>query len=311
MNRRDYAPGQVLTLDAFFRRAPKREDPPPEDPPADEMPPEDAPAPEDAPPEEPPPEDDRAEGDPAPEDAPVEPAPEDAPAEEPPPEVPEGDPMMSDEEAAKTPSHFVASTSKADRYSSIIRQNWRLDAYKVNPVVLYSHDGQGRLPIGRGMVEIVNGQLEVDIEWDQMDPFARQVAGKVKRGFINAVSVRFAPGGVSWRDELPEDDPEYGDGPIFDSPELLEISLAAVPGNAETLATARTAPRDLDALAAALVPKIVAGIRAAAAKAPAAPAKPAAPATPTRAPAPKPTPKPATPADAWRVWGWPSSEPKK
>lgn len=308
MNRRDYAPGQVYRLDAFARRAPKREDPPPEDPPADEMPPEDAPAPADAP-AEPPPEDDRAEGDPVPEDAPAEPAPEDAPAEEPPPEAPEGDPAMSDEEAAKTPSRFVASTAAPDRYGSIIRQDWRLDAYRANPVVLLQHDGYSRLPIGRGTVEVVNGQLEVVVEWDAADPLARSVAGKVKRGFLNAVSVGFSPGSVGFRDELPEDDPDYGEGPILSSCELLEISVVTVPGNSAAVVSERNAPRDLDALAAALVPKIVAGLRAAA-KPPPAPAKPAAPAPkPTPATAPKRAAVDPT-LDAWRKAGWTTPEPK-
>ena len=61
---------------------------------------------------------------------------------------------------------FVASTATPDRYGDIIDQRgWDLENYKKNPVVLLNHDSS-QLPIGRGVVNVKEGQLVIDVEFD-------------------------------------------------------------------------------------------------------------------------------------------------
>ena len=61
---------------------------------------------------------------------------------------------------------FVASTANADRYGDIINQNgWDLDKFRANPVILLNHNANA-LPIGKGEVEVIDGRLMVDVEFD-------------------------------------------------------------------------------------------------------------------------------------------------
>lgn len=95
------------------------------------------------------------------------------------------------EEETEGPIRFVASTEDMARDGLIIEaQGWQLEDYRLNPVVLWAHDYWGeRLPLGRAEVEIVEGRLIAEVVFDQADDFARQVEGKYRRGFLNAVSV--------------------------------------------------------------------------------------------------------------------------
>ena len=132
---------------------------------------------------------------------------------------------------------FVASTSNPDRYGDIINQKgWQLEKYRKNPVILLNHNAS-QLPIGRGEVEIVDGQLLVDIEFDMDDPVAANVARKTKNGFMSAVSVGFNAVESISRSDLPSDNPYYAkSGYFFDKAELLEISIVTIPANGEAVA---------------------------------------------------------------------------
>jgi HK97 family phage prohead protease len=86
-----------------------------------------------------------------------------------------------------------ASGKKADGYD-IRPESWDLRRYLKNPTVLWSHDTAGRaaLPIGRTRnlwTDAVG--LMAEIEFDLVDEFAAQVAGKVDRGFLRSTSVNF------------------------------------------------------------------------------------------------------------------------
>ena len=155
----------------------------------------------------------------------------------------------------KTITTFVASTDVEDRYSDIISQeSWRLDAYKANPVVPIDHSYSVESVVGRAIelrVEdmVINGvarkALVVDIEWDMASEEGAAVAGKVERGFINAVSVGFRSHRQTWRAKMPKDHVAFGqDGYYLEENELYEISVVAVPANPEALAqrAARSAP---------------------------------------------------------------------
>ncbi len=126
--------------------------------------------------------------------------------------------------AGATVYRFVASTSNPDREGDRVMQDWRLAAFKQNPVILFNHSYDR--PIGKGTVAVINGELIVDIEFDQADPFARSIQDKVEKGHLNAVSVRFLADAATVND--------HG-GYDMHSPELLEISVVSVPANAEAL----------------------------------------------------------------------------
>tara|TARA_R110001592_G_C13038581_1_gene739054 strand:- start:301 stop:1077 length:777 start_codon:yes stop_codon:yes gene_type:complete len=133
---------------------------------------------------------------------------------------------------------FVASTSNADRYGDVInnKTGWNLKAYRANPVILLNHNANS-LPIGKGSVDVVDGQLMVDVEFDMDDPQAAEVARKTKAGFLNAVSVGFNPIESTPRSMLEKSHPAHGlSGQYFDKAELLEISIVTIPANGEAVA---------------------------------------------------------------------------
>lgn len=122
-----------------------------------------------------------------------------------------------------TPIRFVASTEGIKRDGMELKaEDWRLDNYHANPVVLWVHDYMGQtLPIGRAAASIDGKQLIADITFDQQDEFARQVESKYRRGFLSAVS-------VGWND-VSEGRRTYHD--------LMDISAVPVPADPQALKT--------------------------------------------------------------------------
>lgn len=141
---------------------------------------------------------------------------------------------------------FIASSAAVDRYGDIIDQNgWQLENYKSNPIILFNHDAT-QLSIGRGEVEVVDGNLMIDIVFDSDDPRAAEIGRKVNAGFLNAVSVGFNAIEQINRDELSEDHYAYGQkGMFFPKAELLEVSIVTIPANQEAVA-AKKYTRDLE-----------------------------------------------------------------
>ena len=123
-----------------------------------------------------------------------------------------------------------------------------LARFRGNPVLGYGHSYWGRtnLPIGRVKPEtllIADRQLSGDLEFDQEDPFAREVERKMRAGYINAVSIGFDV--TQW--ESAED--SYWRGGVATKWELSELSVVPVPMDASALVTAGRAnldPQDAD-----------------------------------------------------------------
>ena len=118
---------------------------------------------------------------------------------------------------------FIGSTAAVDRVGEVVEQNWDLENYKRNPVILYGHD-QGGLPIGKAVnVAVENGALTFDVKFvpAEIYPFAGTVEAMYRDGFLNAVSVGFIPTDV--------------DGNTIKKAELLELSAVPVPANHEAL----------------------------------------------------------------------------
>ena len=145
--------------------------------------------------------------------------------------------LKEDFKPEKNVVSFVASTDSEDRYFDVINQfGWNLDSYKKNNIVLLNHNSLG-LPIGKGDVEVIDGKLVIEVEFDMKDELATTIARKCKDGFINAVSVGFNSKDAIKRNELPKDSPYYGErGMYFRSAELLEVSIVTIPANSEAVA---------------------------------------------------------------------------
>jgi HK97 family phage prohead protease len=158
---------------------------------------------------------------------------------------------------------FIASTAASDRYGDVVDQaSWKLDGYKLNPVIQIDHDYSAESTVGRAAaVEVRDGALIVDVKWGS-DERSQRIGQKVKDGLLSAVSVGFIPGRATRRSEFPADDPYYADGKenpygyaYYDN-ELLEISVVAVPANQEALAQ-RSAPAPVPGLSEPDVERII------------------------------------------------------
>lgn len=129
----------------------------------------------------------------------------------------------------------TGSTPAVDRYDEIVDANtWQLDNFKSNPVVLWAHNltfGEDRPPIGKATnVEVRDGKLMFDIQFDLKDSFAADIFRKYKEKFLNAFSVGFIPHAFG------EDDEGHL---ILMNNELLELSAVPVPANPEALQSLR------------------------------------------------------------------------
>lgn len=130
----------------------------------------------------------------------------------------------------------IGSTADLDRYGdSVNQESWQLENYKQNPVILWAHNAsfsEDRPPIGKATrVEVIEGKLEFDIEFDLADEFAANIFRKYAEGFLNAFSVGFIPHQRAYGDD--------GRTILLDN-ELLELSCVPVPANPKALNDLRT-----------------------------------------------------------------------
>jgi len=137
---------------------------------------------------------------------------------------------MKDASSDGITAHFIASDGSVDRMGDTIDPNgWRLSAFKKNPVILYGHDS-GSLPVGRATsVGVQSGKLMVGVKFASTG-IGRSIAGLVHKGFLNAVSVGFAPISYDFAKT-----PGRAGGIDFKSQELLEVSIVPIPANANAL----------------------------------------------------------------------------
>lgn len=108
-----------------------------------------------------------------------------------------------------------------------------LSAFVKNPVMLYNHNRHdAEAVIGKWNDITIEGQnLTANPEFDLDDDFAKMVANKVKKGFLNAASVGF--------DFKPEDVKldvlGYEGVPVITKSILIEASITPTPGNANAI----------------------------------------------------------------------------
>lgn len=137
---------------------------------------------------------------------------------------------------------FTISTETIDRMNDTIDvTGWKLDNFRKNPVVLYGHDGSA-LPVGKAPRVWIEGKsLKAEVEFTPagMARFNDTVFDMLKGGFLNAVSVGFAPLKWAWAKA-----PDRPMGIDFIEQELLEFSIVTIPANPEALVDESTRAAD-------------------------------------------------------------------
>lgn len=128
------------------------------------------------------------------------------------------------------PLRFIAGTEGLKMDGRDYRMSGMdLDRYRSNPVVMWNHD-LGAPPIGRGVPSVVGDKLMLEVEFDMADPFAAEIDGKYRRGFLKAVSMTALP-----------TDGRGGPGPrrgVVEHSELVEVSSVPVPLDPDALQVA-------------------------------------------------------------------------
>lgn len=140
-----------------------------------------------------------------------------------------------------SPIRFIASQpDKARDGMSIAVDAWNISDFKNNPVIMAMHD-YGSWPVGKATVIEKNDRALIsEIVFDQEDPNAVMIESKIRRGFLNAVSVGF-------------NITEIRDNTVTKA-ELLEISIVPIPADPKALAERKTnylrsLSEELDAMA--------------------------------------------------------------
>lgn len=134
---------------------------------------------------------------------------------------------------------FTISTGSPDRHGTIVEpRGIDFQAYTAgNAVVLYNHDYDK--VVGRALSVQVRGNAVIaQMEFDEDDEFARQIMGKVERGFLNATSIGFIV------QEMGDYDEKRG-ALVIERAELVEFSIVTVPSNREALVIERKAEAGL------------------------------------------------------------------
>lgn len=133
-------------------------------------------------------------------------------------------------DVARRYAEFIASTEAVDSHGTIVRQNWNLERYRKNPIVLWNHCTDD--PIGTAEVRLDNGQLIAGVTFAEGTEDADEVWALVQQGVLRAVSVGFRPAAF--------DLVEMGDDfvVVYDAPELYELSVVSIPSNPDALARA-------------------------------------------------------------------------
>lgn len=126
----------------------------------------------------------------------------------------------------------VASTTDRDAHDTIIQQDWNRERFNRNPVFLWMHDME-MPPIGRvNLWESDENRSVADVQFAGT-PFADEIFGLYRDGFLSAVSVGFMPGNYKF----------VGDAIVMSGNELLELSAVTIPSNAHALVEGRAAGR--------------------------------------------------------------------
>jgi HK97 family phage prohead protease len=139
--------------------------------------------------------------------------------------------IVKDDTLTDRQIRFIVSTPNEDRVKDVMEPaGCDLTNYRHNPIVLVQHDVKS--PIGNAEVEIKSDRVEAIVTFAPagISKKADEYCGLAKAGVVRAVSVGYK--------EL-EVEPRKGGGLHIKKWELLEISLVAIPANADAIAIAK------------------------------------------------------------------------
>ena len=111
--------------------------------------------------------------------------------------------------------------------------------YRKNPVVLWSHDSYGGIPIAKTLKigHDDQGRIEADFQFNSEDEFAARVENGWNNGFIRSASIRYMPTKVV---EVRNEEGKVERLRVEES-ELLEWSLVPVPADPDSVRAAARA----------------------------------------------------------------------
>ena len=111
--------------------------------------------------------------------------------------------------------------------------------YRKNPVVLWSHDSYGGIPIAKTLKigHDDQGRIEADFEFNSEDDFAARVENGWNNGFIRSASIHYLPTKVV---EVRNEEGKVERLRVEES-ELLEWSLVPVPADPDSVRAAARA----------------------------------------------------------------------
>jgi len=125
----------------------------------------------------------------------------------------------------------VANSGQADRWQEVMPEDcWKLDNFKLNPIMLYNHD-HGK-PIGRVLkLTPTDKGLEFVAEIGVGSDFGltetqKEVRALIAQGVLNTLSVGFIAHDWAWEGK------DGRDVMVYKSAELTEISVVTVPMDA-------------------------------------------------------------------------------
>lgn len=136
-------------------------------------------------------------------------------------------------ETTSSPFDFILSDESTDRMGDVIlAKGWQLGNFRANPIALYGHDSSN-LPVGRWKnVRISGKQLlgTLELAAQGTSAFIDTIRSLIEQKILKAVSVGFSP--IEYE---PIDDKQPWAGIKFTKQELHEVSVVAVPANANAL----------------------------------------------------------------------------
>ena len=139
---------------------------------------------------------------------------------------------------------FILSDDSPDRLGDIVLSSgWQIEAFKKNPIALFSHDP--KFIVGKWHnLRIENNALRGKLELAPAGTSARidEIRKLVEAGILKAVSVGFRPLASRPRQKsgLTDMGALANAGLVYEKSELVETSLVAIPANANALAVAKS-----------------------------------------------------------------------
>lgn len=129
---------------------------------------------------------------------------------------------------------FKVSDESVNEYGfRILTSGIRTTSFEANPVGFFNHEREKGVICKWSNLEVKEGALYADAEFDTDDELGAKVAGKVQRGFVKAASLGFNVLAISEDPALMLPGQKL---PTVTECELVEISIVDLPGNKNALA---------------------------------------------------------------------------